>query len=144
MISRPYPQVFAHLGLARVSLELFAVNALLLTDAYPAADADEHAWYADIEAYESAGPGYVHGGLALPNTAFGYDDDLGRAVLSSDPLVIDDAGAPFRYVAVYQPAGTPADSPLIAYADTVQDNDPAGDTITLIFAGGVLRLGPTA
>jgi hypothetical protein len=138
--SAAYPLAYLHLGRGRVDLLTADLRAALLTSGY--SPADTHQWFADVQSFETVGAGYTAGGTALPNTAFDFDLDAGRAVLTCDQLLFDQAGFTARYAVVFAAAGDAGSSPLLAYVDFGDDVSPGGQPFPLTFSGGVLRLGP--
>lgn len=139
LVSVPYPLAYLHLGLGHIDLQAADVRLMLATGAYTPAATDE--WAAAVTPYEAAGTGYSAGGVSLPNHAFAYDANVGRAVLTCDPVVFARPTFIARHAVVY--AAVAAGNALLAHADFGADIDPAGTDITLSFPAGVLRLGPT-
>lgn len=140
--ARIYPAAYLHLGLARVQLLTADLKVTLLDSSYT--PGDDHTWAADLTG-EVAGGSYPFGGVPVTGRDYALAGDTGTAVLTCDPVAVDDPAFTYRYAVLYADTGDPAASPLLASFDTGADTDATlSPPLTLTFTAGLIRLGPIA
>lgn len=143
LVATAYPQTWVHLGRGRYGDLLTAdLRLALVSSSYTAADG--HAWWADAQDFETAGPGYTPGGQQVTGRSLDYDPAAGRAPLGCYTVTWADAAFIARTAIAYVTTDDPATSPLLARIDLGVEVNPGGQDFNLTFSAGLLRIGPGA